>query len=122
VAALSGPVDAEGLASGVQALLELGFEPRLAENLGQRAGLFAGEDDERLEGFHRLVADESVKAIFFARGGHGILRLLPHIDWDLVASRPRAYVGYSDLTPFLYQVVHRVGEPLDRDSGHPVQL
>jgi muramoyltetrapeptide carboxypeptidase len=109
VAALSGPVDTEGLAGGVQVLRELGFEPLLAANLGRRAGLFAGEDDERLEGFHRLVADESVKAIFFARGGHGILRLLPHIDWDLVASRPRAYVGYSDLTPLLYQVVQRVG-------------
>jgi muramoyltetrapeptide carboxypeptidase len=109
VAALSGPVDAEELAGGVQALRELGFEPLLAENLSRRAGLFAGEDDERLGGFHRLVADESVGAIFFARGGHGILRLLPHIDWDLVARRPRAYIGYSDLTPLLYQVVRRVG-------------
>ncbi len=48
-------------------------------------------------------------AIFFARGGHGALRLLPGIDWDLLARRPRAYVGYSDLTPFLLQVVERLG-------------
>ncbi|RMH19042.1 MAG: LD-carboxypeptidase, partial [Acidobacteria bacterium] len=45
----------------------------------------------------------------FARGGHGVLRLLPAIDWQLLARWPRAYVGYSDLTPFLLQVVARLG-------------
>lgn len=49
-----------------------------------------------------------MKAIFFARGGHGLLRVLPDIDWDLLARRHRAYVGYSDLTPFLLQVVARL--------------
>ena len=29
------------------------------------------------------------------------------IDWELIARHPRAYVGYSDLTPFLLQVVQR---------------
>jgi muramoyltetrapeptide carboxypeptidase len=108
VAALSGPVDAERLERGVEALAALGFEPCLGDNLGRRTGYLAGSDAERLAGFHRLAADPSLAAIFFARGGYGAMRLLAGIDWDLLAARPRAYVGYSDLTPFLLEVVRRL--------------
>lgn len=111
MAALSGPVDPGRLADGLDALRDLGFEPVLAANLTSREplGLFAGDDAQRLEAFHQLAADPSLPAIVFARGGHGVLRLLPHLDWRLLARHPRAYVGYSDLTPFLLQVVQRFG-------------
>jgi muramoyltetrapeptide carboxypeptidase len=109
VAALSGPVDPERLERGLAELAGLGFEPVPARNLGARQGLFAGGDRERLDAFHELAAEPSIAAVFFARGGHGALRLLPGIDWELLARRPRAYVGYSDLTPFLLQVVERLG-------------
>jgi muramoyltetrapeptide carboxypeptidase len=109
VAALSGPVDPARLQAGLAALRRLGFEPVLADNALSRAGLFAGTDAERLAGFHRLAADPDLPAILFTRGGHGLLRLLPHLDWDLLARRPRAYMGYSDLTPFLQEVVRRLG-------------
>ena len=109
VAALSGPVLPERLEAGLDALADLGFEPVPASNLRSRHGLFAGSDDERLEAFHQLAAEPGVAAIVFARGGHGVLRLLPRIDWRRLARHPRAYVGYSDLTPFLLQVVRRLG-------------
>ncbi len=109
VAALSGPIDPERLALGMAALERLGFEAVPAVNLGSRSGMFAGSDTERLAAFHQLAADPSIAAILFARGGHGVLRVLPGIDWELLAARPRAYVGFSDLTPFLLEVVRRLG-------------
>lgn len=109
VAALSGPVDPERLARGLAALTELGFEPVLADNLGARSGLFAGSVEERLGAFHRLAAQRDLRAIFFARGGSGLLELLPRIDWTLLARHPRAYVGYSDLTPLLLAIPKRLG-------------
>lgn len=109
IAALSGPVDPERLALGLAALERLGFIPVPAANLGSRAGIFAGSDAERLDAFHALAADPSIAAILFARGGHGVLRVLSGIDWQLLAARPRAYVGFSDLTPFLLEVVRRLG-------------
>ena len=109
VAALSGPADGQRLEAGLDALAGLGFEPVPAANLRRRDGLFAGGDDERLQGFHDLAADPEIAAILFLRGGYGLLRLLPRLDWELVARRPRAYVGYSDLTPFLLEAVRRTG-------------
>lgn len=109
VAALSGPVDPDRLDAGLAALLALGFEVVTARNLRRRHDLFAGTDAERLAAFHELAAEPGVRAIVFARGGHGLLRVLPEIDWGLLARHPRAYVGYSDLTPFLNAVVDRLG-------------
>lgn len=109
VAALSGPVDPARLDAGVSALRRLGFEPVLADNLRSRHGFLAGTDAERLAAFHRLVADPSLAAIFFSRGGYGLMRLLPALDWDLLRHYPRAYVGYSDLTPFLLGLAERLG-------------
>ncbi len=109
VAALSSKIDPERLARGMDALARLGFDPVPARNLGLQGAFFAGSDEQRLEGFHELASDPSLEAIFFARGGHGVTRLLPGIDWELLRGFPRAYVGYSDLTPFLHQVVTRLG-------------
>ena len=86
----------------------------LASNLRSGAtrkgrSLFAGSDRQRLAGFHELAADDRVAAIVFARGGYGVTRLLEEIDWELLASRPRPYVGYSDLTPMLLGLVSRTG-------------
>ena len=113
IAALSGPIDGGRLSTGVAALEDLGFEVVLASNL--RAGavpegrpLFAGSDRQRLAAFHELAADDNIAGIVFARGGYGVLRLLERIDWPLLASRPRPYVGYSDLTPLLLALVSRV--------------
>jgi len=108
-AAREGPVEADPLVRGLVALRRQGYEPVVAENLRSRRGLFAGGDDERLAAFHRLAADPTLAAVFFARGGHGVLRLLPRFDWSVLEARPRAYVGYSDTTPFLLQVVERLG-------------
>jgi muramoyltetrapeptide carboxypeptidase len=109
VAALSGPVDPEKLEAGVESLRRLGFEPVLADNALSRRSYLAGADEERLAAFHRLIADPDIRAVFFTRGGYGVPRILPGIDWDLVGRHPRAYVGYSDLTPFLTGIVERLG-------------
>ena len=111
VAALSGPVDPVRLEAGLAELRRLGLTPVPADNLLARSanGLFAGEDAERLAAFHRLAAEPDLPAILFARGGYGVPRILPWIDWDLLRRYPRAYVGYSDLTPFLLEVVRRLG-------------
>jgi muramoyltetrapeptide carboxypeptidase len=95
------------LLRGLSALRDLGYEPVSASNLNSRHGILAGPDDERVAAFHDLIADDSLAAVVFARGGHGLLRVLPQLDWDLIARRPRAWVGYSDLTPFLLQIVER---------------
>lgn len=109
MAALSGVVDSDRLERGLALLEAWGFVPVLAPNLRDRWGIFAGTDSDRLRGLYALADDPSIDAIWFARGGHGVLRILPALDWGRLASRPRAFLGYSDLTPLLLEVVRRCG-------------
>ena len=109
IVALSGPVDPQRLEAGCDALRCLGFEPVPAGNLAQRYGELAGSDEARLDAFHDLARDPTLSAIVFARGGYGLMRVLPRLDWALLGRHPRAWVGYSDVTPFLLGVVERLG-------------
>ncbi|MDX1382272.1 MAG: LD-carboxypeptidase [Thermoanaerobaculia bacterium] len=107
VAALSSRPDLDRLQRGMQALEGLGYRVRRAANLEAASDNFAGDDDTRLAAFHELATDDEVDAVFFARGGHGVLRLLERIDWPTIAAHPKPYVGYSDLTPLLLQLLQR---------------
>ena len=109
VAALSSRPELARLELGIAVLESWGYGVRRAANLGCEWGPFAGRDEERVAAFHDLVRDPEVEAIFFARGGHGVLRVMDRIDWDLLRERPKLYVGYSDLTPLLVHAAGRLG-------------
>jgi muramoyltetrapeptide carboxypeptidase len=98
VAAVSGPVDPGRLAAGVRALEALGYRSVLAPNIQSRRDFLAGSDSERAAGYRKLLADPSVDAIFFARGGYGASRILRFLDPREIRERPRIHLGGSDVT------------------------
>jgi len=106
VAALSGKVDPARLERGLAYLRSRGYRVVEASNLRSCHGDFAGTDEERARGYRALLADPSVDAIFFARGGWGVARVLPFLDVDEAARRPRIHMGGSDLTT-LFAFLHR---------------
>lgn len=98
IAAVSGPVDAERLAAGVRELEGLGYRTLLADNISRSAGFLAGADAERAAGYGRLLRDDSIDAIFFARGGYGSSRILRLLDPAEIQAHPKIHLGGSDLT------------------------
>jgi muramoyltetrapeptide carboxypeptidase len=60
-------------------------------------GHFAGPDKARLAALREVMADESVDAVWFARGGYGSNRIAEAAIADLPdAARNKHYLGYSD--------------------------
>lgn len=60
-------------------------------------GHFAGSDEERLAALREVMGDDSVDAVWFARGGYGSNRIAEAALIDLpAAARSKAYLGYSD--------------------------
>lgn len=109
VAALSGRVDAEKLEAGLAYLRASGYSVAEAPNLRSAFGRFAGSDRDRANGYMALVEDPRVEAIFFARGGWGAARALPHIDLETVRRNPKIHMGGSDLTSLFAFLRHRTG-------------
>jgi muramoyltetrapeptide carboxypeptidase len=78
-------------------------------------GHFAGPDEARLAALREVMADPSVDAIWFARGGYGSNRIAEAALADLPgAARGKLYMGYSD-AGFLLAGGHKAG--LDVASG-----
>ena len=100
ICAPSGRVDEAALALGMAYLGELGHRVVVPDETLHAWRYFAGSDEERLRGLHALIDDPAVDLVIAARGGYGITRLLPRIDWSRVAASGKAYVGFSDFTAF----------------------
>jgi muramoyltetrapeptide carboxypeptidase len=54
-----------------------------------------------------MFSTPTVKAIIAARGGYGTGRLLPFIDPPVLRGNPKIFVGHSDLTFLLNDLVQR---------------
>jgi muramoyltetrapeptide carboxypeptidase len=88
---------ASALAGGVSWLEAAGYRVRVAGPWPRRGAYTAGTDEERAAAIHALV-DSGVKALIAARGGYGVMRLLPLLDWDRLAAWGGWLVGFSDIT------------------------
>jgi muramoyltetrapeptide carboxypeptidase len=72
-------------------------------------GHFAGPDQARLAALREVMADRSVDAVWFARGGYGSNRIAYQVLADLPdAARGKVYLGYSD-AGFLHAGFHKAG-------------
>lgn len=54
--------------------------------------------EKRAEDLMQAFGDPTIKAIFTCIGGNESIRLLPYIDFSLIASNPKIVLGYSDST------------------------
>ncbi|BAE48971.1 LD-carboxypeptidase [Paramagnetospirillum magneticum] len=92
----------DGIAGRVSALasglypdgrVELVFHPQCFE----RQGHFAGSDEVRRAVFAQFANDDSLDALWFARGGYGACRLIEGLLPLLgEGARRKVYMGYSD--------------------------
>src|SRR5216110_2696545 len=89
----------EEAAAAVQAIVgtrgdcELAIHPQCFLSDGH----FAGPDQVRLAALREVMADPSVDAVWFARGGYGSNRIAEAALADMnVTAMRKTYVGYSD--------------------------
>ncbi|MEN8906694.1 MAG: S66 peptidase family protein [Clostridiales bacterium] len=52
----------------------------------------------RAEDMMQAFSDKSIKGIFCNIGGDETIRLLPHIDFNIIKNNPKIFMGYSDTT------------------------
>jgi len=108
VVALSGPVDGECLARGLEALSAAGHPLVTAPNLHDTLGYLAGDDRRRLEGLLHVL-DRGARVLLAVRGGYGASRLLEKLPWERLVEERVTFVGFSDLSAVMAPLVARGG-------------
>jgi muramoyltetrapeptide carboxypeptidase len=76
----------------------LGWRVSVGVHALARTGYLAGDDAQRADDFVRAMLDDDIDGIWCVRGGYGAARLLPRVQEALGAMRPKALIGYSDIT------------------------
>jgi muramoyltetrapeptide carboxypeptidase LdcA involved in peptidoglycan recycling len=84
---------------GVQQL-KAEFDLQVVEmpNTLKDAEWLAKNPKARAEDLMQAFADPSIKGIFSTIGGDDSIRLVPHIDINIIRNNPKIFLGYSDTT------------------------
>jgi len=105
VAPASQASDRTGIDKSKEALEKLGYRVVIGTHARNKRGYLAGSDEERLSDLEEMFANPEVKAIFCLRGGWGSARLLRALDFDIIRTNPKIFVGFSDIT-MLHLAIH----------------
>lgn len=106
VAPSAAPNEPERIRFAIDTVESLGFKVKPGAHLYDRDGYLAGSDAARAADLNAMFADDGVDAIWCVRGGYGASRILPALDYALMQRKPKALIGYSDITA-LHVAIHR---------------
>jgi muramoyltetrapeptide carboxypeptidase len=87
-------------------LRQAGFDPVLDRCALKRRQRFAGSDEERAGAFARAAA-HAAPIVMITRGGYGITRILPRLEFKALARARKRWVGLSDFTAFQLAMLAR---------------
>jgi len=138
IVAPAGPAKLDRLERGLSRLGDA-FALRLAPSLSaprtvDTPSYLAADDDVRVAEFNAMLADPDVRGILLARGGYGLMRILPRLDADALKRDPKPIIGFSDATALLawayangVRGVHgpmgvQLGSLSDADVAHLIAL
>ena len=102
-------LEKKSLGNAVTGFQKKGYEVQLGDSVYLKDGPFAGTPQQRANDINQMFSDPNIDAIFCARGGYGANRVLPLLDYDLIQSKPKIFMGYSDITAFLTSITQKTG-------------
>jgi len=109
VVAPAGPVDRERIDRALGRVRERGFRIKTYGDIYRSQGYLAGDDATRAAELMAAFADPETTAVWCARGGYGVVRLLERIDFDLIRRHPKVFIGFSDITALHIAMQQRAG-------------
>ena len=110
IAAPARMVQVEEMQFAIDWLKEKGFVPVYDERLYAQHHIFAGDDNFRAAVFQEYLDNETIDAIWVARGGYGSIRIIDQLDFKKFLQHPKWIIGFSDGT-VLHGKLSRLGLP-----------
>lgn len=106
IVATASSVQFEKIQEAICILEQWGLEVHIGKSIGAKDGLFAGSDLLRTKDLQEALDNPEIKAILFARGGYGTVRIIDNIDFTRFLRNPKWLCGYSDITVIHTHVNH----------------
>jgi muramoyltetrapeptide carboxypeptidase len=100
------------LERGRSYLESLGLAVKVMPNAAQQdpdRPWVSGSPEARADDLHRAFEDDDVGVVLCSIGGNHSNQVLPHLDFDLIASHPKVFQGYSDMSVLHWALLGRAG-------------
>ncbi len=94
----AGYMPSEKAQTCIDTLTGWGYKILAGKTLGKQHHYFSGTDDERLEDLQHMMDNKFINAIFCARGGYGMGRIIERLDFKKFKKNPKWIIGFSDIT------------------------
>ncbi|MEQ9592200.1 MAG: LD-carboxypeptidase [Cyclobacteriaceae bacterium] len=92
-------VDEQALRKGCALIETWGLKVELGKHVVSAENKYLSAADEaRLTDLQQMLDREDIDAIFCARGGYGMTRIVDHLNFDQLKRKPKWIVGFSDIT------------------------
>ncbi|NLR90378.1 S66 peptidase family protein [Flammeovirga agarivorans] len=108
VVAASGVVNIDAVLDGIEVLRAWGLIVSDDQQWAAEWGSLAGADSRRISRLQEALDDPEIKAIFLARGGYGLTRIIDRVDWAKFIDHPKWVIGFSDVTT-LHTCINNIG-------------
>jgi muramoyltetrapeptide carboxypeptidase len=86
-----------------------GYRVKLAEGIHERTDWTAGSPRTRARDLMAMFTDPEVDTIQCLRGGVGSAEVIPLLDFDVIATHPKPFIGSSDITALHTALLRRSG-------------
>jgi len=89
---------------GVKNLEKLGFKV-----MNRRFVTKLPSTGQKVKQVHAAFLNKKVEVILAQRGGYSCMKLLPHLNFNLIKRNPKIFAGFSDLSALLNAIYERTG-------------
>lgn len=109
VAASGYAVNADAVERGIANLQAQGCIVKNFSDASRKFQRFGATDDERIAQLYAAAQDAEVDIVLALRGGYGLTRLLPELDFKQLAASKKLFVGHSDFTALQMGLLAQAG-------------
>lgn len=92
---------------GIEILRANGCEVVVGKAIYKKYGYLSAPDQERAAELMEFIERPDINCILCARGGYGVMRILPMLDFSAIKKNPKIIIGYSDITALLIAIYNQ---------------
>ncbi|MGE7909231.1 S66 family peptidase [Lysinibacillus xylanilyticus] len=100
---------ADGAKQTKKKLEELGFNVSFGRHIFECDLQHSASIEHRVADIHDAFRDENVKAVLTVVGGYNCNEVLPYLDYDMIATNPKIFCGFSDITALATAITKKCG-------------
>jgi muramoyltetrapeptide carboxypeptidase len=110
ITAPASPVSLYEIRNCMKILKNLGYSVEVGKTITShewKNRYLSAPDEERASEFMEYINRKDINCILCGRGGYGVMRILPMLDFDAIRRNPKIIIGFSDITALINAIYQK---------------